>query len=91
MRELLYKRGFHFRYCNPGGQPLAKEVTGPRVEPPIAILLNGHVVKWLSIWLHFIPMHLGCSQPWHENSGHWKGASLVKELRKGDTVLSPKQ
>lgn len=36
MRELLHKRGFHFQYCNPGGKPLAEEVTGPRVEPPIA-------------------------------------------------------
>lgn len=42
MRDLLHKRGFHFWYCNPGGKPLAEEVTGPRVEPAIAILLNGH-------------------------------------------------
>jgi hypothetical protein len=37
---------------NPGPKSITGDVTGPKVEPAIAILLNGHVVKILSKYTH---------------------------------------
>lgn len=49
----------------PGTETLIKSqgVTDPRGEPDIVILLNGHAVKFLFM---FLPIDQGCSRSWSE-------------------------
>lgn len=42
---------FHIWYYTPGLGFITEEAKGPRVEPEIAILLNGHAVKFPSKYL----------------------------------------
>lgn len=80
----------------PGTETLIKSqgVTDPRGEPDIVILLNGHAVKFLFM---FLPIDQGCSRSWSEklhyavSNHHCRDEWLVTVARIKDRVISLKQ
>lgn len=52
-------------YCKPGLKSIAREVTGPKADPTVLDLLNGHVVKAPPKCL-CLPKDLYGSQHWPE-------------------------
>lgn len=52
---ICHRRKFYAWYCQPSQKPISREVTGPRVEPAIAALLNAHAVKLSSKHLRLYP------------------------------------
>lgn len=52
---ICHRRKCYARYCHPSQKPISGEVTGPRVEPAIAALLNALAVKLSSKYLGLYP------------------------------------